>query len=323
MTPLIRIRIGRALAATALTVSSGLAIDAQPPAPAVPPAAYSVGTAFDTARNRLVVFGGYVNGAYAGDTWEWDGRVWTRVTSTGPIARNSPALVYDAARHQIVLFGGDTRATGALGDTWTYDGTTWRQLDVAGPPARSTHQMVYDARRHRVLLFGGASGGTMYGDTWEWDGSRWTRVATDGPSPRTLHGLAYDAGRQRVVMFGGTSVLAPNAPSYRETWEWDGRRWVLADTTGPSARDHVSMGYDAARGAVVLHGGGLGPVDPGETWLYDGKWTRLTADGPRRRYARLEFDPRANALLLYGGFDRRPSNELWRLRGAEWERVAP
>src|SRR5688500_18103333 len=115
MTPLIRIRIGRALAATALTVSSGLAIDAQPPAPAVPPAAYSVGTAFDTARNRLVVFGGYVNGAYAGDTWEWDGRVWTRVTSTGPIARNSPALVYDAARRQTVLVGGDNGGQGAVG----------------------------------------------------------------------------------------------------------------------------------------------------------------------------------------------------------------
>jgi hypothetical protein len=84
------------------------------------------------------------------------------------------------------------------------------------------------------------------------------------------------------------------------------------------------MGYDAARGAVIMHGGGLGDVDPGETWAYDGRsWKRLTADGPRRRYARLEYDARAQGLLLYGGFDRQPSNELWSLRDATWQRVSP
>jgi hypothetical protein len=292
------------------------------PAVAVPAPAYSVGSAYDTARNRLVMFGGF-NGRYVGDTWEWDGTSWTRSSATGPSARNSPAMVYDAARRQVVLFGGDTRATGALGDTWTFDGTTWRQLQVAGPPPRSTHQMVYDSRRQRVVVFGGAAGSAILGDTWEWDGTRWVQAATDGPSARTLYGLAYDSKRGRVVMFGGTGVLASGAPSSRETWEWDGTRWTLADTTGPSARDHIAMGYDAARGAVIMHGGGLGAVDPGETWAYDGRWTRLTGEGPRRRYARLEFDARAQEMLLYGGFDRQPSNELWRLHAASWQRVAP
>lgn len=184
--------------------------------------------------------------------------------------------------------------------------------------------MVYDSRRQRIVLFGGAAGSTVLGDTWEWDGERWTRMATEGPSARTLQGLAYDSRRGRVVMFGGTGVLAPGATSSRETWEWDGVRWALTDSTGPSARDHVSMGYDAARGAVIMHGGGLGDVDPGETWAYDGRsWKRLTADGPRRRYARLEFDQRAGGMLLYGGFDRQPSNELWRLDGVTWKRVSP
>ena len=293
-------------------------------APDVPPPAYSVGSAFDTDRTRLVMFGGYTRGTYSGDTWEWSGTSWTRVTSSGPTARNGPAMAYDAARRQVVLFGGDTRATGALGDTWVYDGSAWRQVEGSGPPARSTHHMVYDSRRQRVVLFGGASGSTVLGDTWEWDGTRWTQIAADGPSARTLYGLAYDSKRGRVVLFGGTSMLAPDAKSHRETWEWDGRRWTLADTTGPSARDHVAMGYDAARGAVIMHGGGLGEVDPGETWAYDGRsWRRLTASGPRRRFARLEFDPRAGGMVLYGGFDRQPSNELWRLRDSTWSRAMP
>ncbi len=38
----------------------------------LPPPLYSVGGAFDSARNRLVIFGGY-DGSYHGDTWEWDG----------------------------------------------------------------------------------------------------------------------------------------------------------------------------------------------------------------------------------------------------------
>ena len=33
--------------------------------------------AYDNARQRTLLFGGY-NGSVLGDTWDWDGRVWTR-----------------------------------------------------------------------------------------------------------------------------------------------------------------------------------------------------------------------------------------------------
>jgi Galactose oxidase, central domain len=295
-----------------------------PVPPEVPPAAYSVGSAYDAGRHRLVVFGGYLKGAYSGDTWEWDGTAWHRSATTGPPARNSPSLVYDEARRQIVLFGGDTRATGPLSDTWVYDGTSWREIATPGPPARTTHQMVYDTRRERVVLFGGSAGTQMFGDTWEWDGRQWSRMATTGPDARTLYGLAYDSARGVVVLFGGTSVLASDAPSFGDTWEWNGARWTAASATGPSPRDHVSMAYDPARRLTIMHGRGTGPDAPGETWAYDGtRWSRLSGTGPRRRFARLDFDIRQRAMLLFGGFDREPSNELWRLRDASWERIAP
>ncbi|NOT09544.1 MAG: hypothetical protein HOP28_15240 [Gemmatimonadales bacterium] len=61
-----------------------------------------------------------------------------------------------------------------------------------------------------------------------------------------------------------------------------------------------------------------------ETWTYDGAtWARLTDAGPRRRFPQLMFDSAAGGVLLYGGFDREPSNELWRLRGSAWERLFP
>lgn len=288
-----------------------------------PPAVYSVGAAFDSVRSRLVVFGGY-KGQYVGDTWEWNGTSWTRVAATGPIARNGPAMVFDEARQHVLLFGGDTRTTGSLGDTWAFDGKEWRQLATTGPPPRTCHAMVYDTRRQRVVLFGGNDQGAMLGDTWEWDGRAWTRVAADGPDARTLFGLAYDSARGRTVLFGGTSRLASDAPSHGDTWEWDGSRWQRTDATGPSARDHIAMDYDAARRVVVMHGGGTGPEAPGETWAFDGRaWTRASTSGPRRRFARLAFDARSRAILLYGGFDREPSNELWRFDGAAWGMLAP
>src|SRR5262245_200381 len=86
----------------------------------LPTALYSVGAAYDQARNRLVVFGGSNNGSVSGDTWEWDGAAWTRMSRSGPPARNWPALAYDAKRQRVVLFGGDAGAT-RFSDTWEWN----------------------------------------------------------------------------------------------------------------------------------------------------------------------------------------------------------
>src|SRR5205085_1523180 len=98
-------------------------------------------------------------------------------------------------------------------------------------------------------------------------------------------------------------------PSLGDSWEWDGRSWMRIDVTGPSARDHTQMAYDPTRRLVVLHGGGLDEAAT-ETWTYDGRaWTRAPTTGPSRRYAKMAFDTRANAVVLFGGFAREPSNE--------------
>jgi hypothetical protein len=326
----LRVRFLHVVVLGVVTVASGHAQAAAPassPAAAssAPPAVYSVGTAFDRSRGRLVVFGGYGRGGYHGVTWEWDGARWSRRDIASPSARNGPEMAFDAARRQVVLFGGDTRATGPLGDTWVFDGDTWRDATPPlSPLARNGHAMVYDERRQRVVLFGGWSGGEMLGDTWEWDGARWTQVATSGPAPRALMGLAYDAARGRTVLFGGTARFAPDAPSFGDTWEWDGREWTRREVAGPSARDHIAMGYDAAHRRVVMHGGGSSEDAARETWGFDGSaWRRLATSGPSRRFARLILDQDAPAMLLYGGFDAQPSNELWLLRDTTWRLVAP
>jgi len=292
-------------------------------APSRPPPAYSVALAYHEAGGHLLLFGGYLAGAYHGETWTWDDRGWSVRDVMGPSARNAPAMAYDAARERVVLFGGDTRATGPFGDTWLWDGESWTRASASGPPARTVHALVYDAGRERTVLFGGVSGDRMLGDTWEWDGEGWTLVSEQGPSARALHGLAYDGARGRIVLFGGTSELSATASPHGDTWEWDGDIWTRVAVEGPSARDHVAMGYDYAREVVVLHGGGQGD-ETRQTWTWDGaRWTLASTDGPSRRFARLAWDPHAERLLLYGGFDQGPSNELWSWNGKRWERVEP
>jgi hypothetical protein len=86
--------------------------------------------AYDSARHRVVLFGGdnCVGGAAPDDTWEWDGHDWQRVDpGPGPGPRTTAApIAYDSARGKTVLFGGDSDTGSFLGDTWTWTGPTYR-----------------------------------------------------------------------------------------------------------------------------------------------------------------------------------------------------
>ena len=191
---------------------------------ASPPARFGHALAYDSARGRVVLFGGDRFTNRLSDTWEWDGTAWTDVTPTGasPPARRGHALAYDSDRGRVVLFGGRDGSFTFLSDTWEWDGTAWTDVTPAGanasPPARAFHALAYDTARGRVVLFGGCcdSSFNRLSDTWAWNGTAWTDVTPAGASPpaRTRHALAYDSARGRVVLFGGSGSTALS-----ETWE--------------------------------------------------------------------------------------------------------
>jgi hypothetical protein len=167
----------------------------------------------DTARGRVVLYGGGTSTSAFSDTWEWDGAQWLQRTSAvTPGPRRFHALAYDASRARTVLFGGASGAGVTLADTWEWDGTNWSMAAPATvPPQRSDHAMTYDAARRRVVMFGGNPGGGVivtgpYDDTWEWDGVDWSlRIPSALPGPRYSHALAYDPHSERVLVFGGAS----------------------------------------------------------------------------------------------------------------------
>jgi len=131
----------------------------------------SFGIAYDSSHARTVLFGGHFccDPKDFGDTWTWDGTVWTQVSTTGPGVRNAPAMTYDSARHRTILFGGSGGAS-FFGDTWEWDGVSWTQVATTGPAPRSASKMTYDKARGKTVLFGGSTDTVLIQDTWEWRG---------------------------------------------------------------------------------------------------------------------------------------------------------
>ncbi len=123
------------------------------------------GLAYDTVRDRVVLFGGLGGGgtitAFLNDTWEWDGSQWSPVADTGPPPRSNLGMVFDGTR--ALLFGGGGSKS-FFGDTWSWDGKHWTEIQDIGPGPRAPAGMVYDSDRNRSVLFGG---GAFLGDTWE------------------------------------------------------------------------------------------------------------------------------------------------------------
>src|SRR5436190_1909276 len=78
---------------------------------------YSHAMAYDAARGVTVLFGGANYPTTNGDTWEWNGTVWTQHAVRGPSPRVGHAMAYDAPRGVTLLFGGNT-SPGFNSETW-------------------------------------------------------------------------------------------------------------------------------------------------------------------------------------------------------------
>jgi hypothetical protein len=186
--------------------------------------------AFDSIRERVVLFGGGTPGppwTYFADTWEWDGTEWTQMADTGPALRLGYGMTFDTKIKRVVLFGGGNAST-LFADTWSWDGTEWTQEQDTGPSARNEHGLAYDAVRDRVVLFGGMDDNDTKNDTWEWDGSKWSRVADTGPAPRVEPGMVFDG--THVLLFGGSGAAGG---VLGDTWSWDGNTGHKSKTSVP------------------------------------------------------------------------------------------
>jgi len=279
---------------------------AQSNAMPAPTARARAAIAFDSVRNRAVLFGGQdSSGGALADTWEWNGSAWAQIIPGGssPSGRRDHAMAFDKARNRTVLFGG-LAGLGVLNDTWEWNGTNWTQRAPANSPSvRHGHAMAYDELRGHIILFGGMFvTGQKLSDTWRWDGTNWTQLApANSPSARLEHAMAYDAVRQVIVLFGGDDAGIVN-----DTWEWNGSNWTLRNPiTSPSARfAHALVAIDPDCGVFLLGGKNAGGSALEDQWSWNGEvWTEVQAmvrPAARHDHA-MTWDSSRRRAILHGG----------------------
>lgn len=209
--------------------------------------------AYDTLRQRLVLFGGFgASGQALGDTRELAGSTWQAPTlPVSPPARHAAGMCFDAGASVVLLAGGDAGPYGGpaqpLGDVWSWNGQQWSQLP-AGPagPVGPTY-MAYDSARARCVAL--AANGTF-----EWTGTGFLAVATTSSPPmRRSATFVYDALRERIVLHGGRD---PGTSTRSDLWEYDGVDWQQRQPLGEFVRRsaHAAV-YDPTRRAVVAFAG--------------------------------------------------------------------
>lgn len=209
------------------------------PTPTAPSARFRYGLAYDSRRNRVVLFGGRGLSAVLGDTWEFDGVAWTEVvTPTTPPPREDMVMAYDPSLARTVLFGGYDADTDVLrGDTWEWSGVNWQQIvPTTSPTARYRAAGVFDSTRQRLVMYGGFDGTNITQETWEYLGGTWNQVAAGGSTLATEMYAGYDSQRRKTVTFGGVGAAFSN-----ETWEFTGATTGALGTFGAGCPTSVGI----------------------------------------------------------------------------------
>jgi hypothetical protein len=269
------------------------------PAPA-PAARYRPMMAFDSAAQRVVLYGGdpmLAGTAPDPGVWEWNGAKWSlRTTAGAPTAppRNGDGA-YDSGRKALVVLGGN--ANSSVSETWelvpgvTAGTWTWSQK-AASPPTGYTYFS------SESLLFDGARTLSFFGPTfdpaqvvWQWTGSTWTNVTPAGTAvpTRLTPAACWDTREGRALMFGGQTYRQGGGAPLGDAWEWTGSAFVPLipppQSAWPQAVSLWKMAYDSRRGRAVLFGGyprSAGYAADTPTWEWD-REVVATASGPRRK----------------------------------------
>lgn len=129
--------------------------------------------AFDAQRNQTVLFGGSTDwwgGTSLGDTWTWDGNVWTPrmpVATPGPLARHT--MTFSPQRGVVVLVGNNT---------WIWDGA-WARMPM--PTPGGSVAATYNPAADRVVLLSRETTLIPVVLVHEWDGAVPTLPSTGVP----------------------------------------------------------------------------------------------------------------------------------------------
>ena len=230
-----------------------------------PEARYGHRMVYDSARGRVVMYGGTRNldGSVLSDQWDYDAatHAWTRqALSINPGPRSDFAFAYDSRRAALVLFGGSRSGRPTLGETWVYAGGAWKIVpSPRSPSSRTAPVAAYDAFHGVTVLAGGRNAlNEQLNDVWEFDGATWQPVDYRGSLP-PLDGLSagFDPARRQMIVLGGSPPSAVRP--------YDGVAWSALPTLAPlPVLDPLVAAFDGERHVLVALGQAPPPRPPVE-----------------------------------------------------------
>lgn len=300
---------------------------------------------YDPVRDRMVVFGGPVNDAWALSLA--GAPAWVELAPTGvlPGTHSYHSAIYDPVRDRMVVFGGCCDGAEYSNRVWALSlagAPVWTELVPAGTPpvGRIGHTAIYDPVRDQLVVFGGRGyasepGDHYFNDAWALSLSgtpTWTALTPTGapPEARSDHGAIYDPVGDRMVVFGGRGG---SSSVFNDFWALS-----LAGTpawaqipAGPPPVEHDghSAICDPVRQRMVVFGGIVEGV------AYSSDVLELTLTGTPaqaglapagtppsgREHHSAMFDPNRDRMVIFGGSsDGGDLADVWALT---WGTPAP
>jgi hypothetical protein len=300
----------------------------------IPTARYGHVMVYDSARNRIVMFGGRTGGGKTdlNDTWVFKNGDWTQIAPpSSPPGRVLAGGAYDPLRDRVVIFGGasisaDAKTVTAFHDTWEFDGTTWTQVLSDGPTIDKP-LMVWDAARANILMLGVDSSLVTHQFTYDPAARAWNeKTNTRLPSCVNEGALAYQPNSGTVFFTGGS---CSGVSGIEDNEEWDGNQWNPKIVKFNVGRLYgQAMTFDTGRQETLLFGGNpvIGGLPRNQMWVYNGDWTQLSDPNltpPARSLFVFRTDLLNNAIWLYGGVDPNTTyTDFWKFQYGKWQRVA-
>ena len=288
---------------------------------------------WDSARRRLVAFGGERNGVPVAETHEWDGNSWLVLSPVQqPPPRERAALGFDPKRGRVVLFGGVISDGGAGGDVWEWDGTNWQFADTAGGPGEMAEAVfAWDGTREELLLF--------HRSTWSWNGVRWALLQLD------LRGffappwaMEWDPEEQRVILAHLNTSFAWNGIEWTQLsisqsrepinviWARDAGVFAIAGTDLADEVRKLEANTWKKYSTPVVGGAGAMGADGGALLLAKGRMREWGGGGWRSSMALPDTDFLSAAKfgpdILALGLDDAGVAATWRLREGAVSAVA-
>ena len=212
-----------------------------------PPSREDFSSAYDPARDRILLAGGYVpdprghSRTPLRDLWSLSlsgEPTWTLLRPDGPDEpRVFPdALFYDPAGDQFVAVATNP---GSQAGTWTLagdGGSPWRFI---APLADAYEQVSFDPLAHELIVFGLDPAGEVWHHVLS-DTAGWVRLQTTGePPPARLYTRPeFDPVNRRVLLFGGKSMAPVGPGGYWPAANPLGDLWALElDRAQPSVSE--------------------------------------------------------------------------------------